>query len=137
MADSLQLDRDKKLRRFKRLTLPEILLKFNDDEPMPIILSYQLNNTLNYLYYEALYYGYPLVHNSPDLENCGYYFPEFDLTKCGEQILNAYNIHNDNLKDYNKKSMKYLKRVDPFNKNVCKIWKERIDELVTSKLSLK
>ena len=54
MADNLQLDKDKKLRRFKRLTLPEILLNFNENESMPIILSYQVNNTLNYLYYEAL-----------------------------------------------------------------------------------
>jgi hypothetical protein len=133
MADSLTIDKDKKLRRFNRLALPEILLKFNEDQAMPIILSYQLNNTLNYLYYEALYYGYPLVHNSPDLDGCGYYYPEFNLTKCCEQIMNAYILHNDNFEDYNKKAKKYLKRVDPFDKDVHKIWKKRIDDLMKKK----
>lgn len=133
MADSLTIDKDKKLRRFNRLALPEILLKFNEDQAMPIILSYQLNNTLNYLYYEALHYGYPLVHNSPDLDGCGYYYPEFNLTKCCEQIMEAYICHNDNFEDYKKKSKKYLKRVDPFDKDVQKIWKKRIDDLMKKK----
>ena len=56
MGDSLQLDKDKKLRRFCRLSFPEILLHFNSLESTPIFLSYQVHNTLNYLYYETLYY---------------------------------------------------------------------------------
>lgn len=130
MADSLTLDTDKKLRRFARLSFPEIMLHFNSLESMPIILSYQVHNTLNYLYYEALYYGYPLVHNSPDLDKCGYFYPEFNIGKCVEQLLLTSNIHNDNLEKYNTKSKKYLKRVDPLDESVCKKWEERIDNVL-------
>lgn len=128
MGDSLSLG--KKIRRFARLSFPEIVLAFNEKDTIPIFLSYQLNNTLNYLYYEALYYGYPLVHNSPDLDKCGYFYPEFDLKKCADQMLDVYNSHNDNLEKYNTKSKKYLKRVDPLDKDVCKIWDERLDHIL-------
>ena len=130
MADNLAIEKDKKLRRFKRLALPEILLKFNHNETVPIIVSFQMNNSLNYLYYECLYYGFPLVHNSPDLEGSGYYYPDMDVAKCGEQILNAYINHNDSLENYNKTARKFLKKVDPFDDKVCKIWETRIEALL-------
>ncbi len=130
MADSLTLDRDKKLRRFARLSFPEILIHFNNLESTPIILSYQVHNTLNYLYYEALHYGYPLVHNSPDLEKCGYFYPEFNIGKCVDQLLMVNAAHEDNLPKYNTLSKKYLKRVDPLDPDVCKKWETRINDLV-------
>ncbi|MDE2357460.1 MAG: DUF2827 family protein, partial [Alphaproteobacteria bacterium] len=42
-----------------------------------IVLSHQWENGLNYLFYEALHGGYPLVHNSPFLGVAGYFYPEF------------------------------------------------------------
>jgi hypothetical protein len=135
MADSLTLERDKKLRRFARLSFPEILLHFNSLESMPIILSYQVHNTLNYLYYEFLHYGYPLVHNSPDLDKCGYYFPEFNIGKCVDQLLIANASHEDNFEKYKKDAKKYLKRVDPLDSDVCKKWEERIDNLMLKKVN--
>jgi hypothetical protein len=135
MGDSLTLDKDKKLRRFARLSFPEILLHFNSLDSIPIILSYQVNNTLNYLYYEFLHYGYPLVHNSPDLEKCGYYFPDFNIAKCVDQLIIANASHEDNFEKYKKDAKKYLKRVDPLDSDVCKKWEERINHLMLKKVN--
>ena len=43
------------------------------------IVSYQWENEQNYLYYDALHGGYPLVHNSPFMEKAGmgFYYPGF------------------------------------------------------------
>jgi len=112
MADSLQLDKDKKLRRFCRLSFPEILLHFNS------------------LYYETLYYNYPLVHNSPDLDKCGYFYPEFNIGKCVDKIIEASLTFHDDIEKNKIKNKKYLKRVDPLDPDVCKIWNQRINDLV-------
>jgi hypothetical protein len=112
----------KKMRYFSRLSIPEILIHFNNKNTFPIIVSHQVLNSLNYLYYEALFYGWPLVHNSPDLDGCGYYYPENNLGACVEAILKAYNNHNKTLELYIEKSHNYLKRVDPLDKEMGKIW---------------
>jgi hypothetical protein len=133
MADNCYLG--SKLRRFKRLSVSEILKSFNTHESIPIFLSYQLYNSLNYLYYEILYFGYPLVHNSPDLDGCGYYYPEHNLSKCVEQILLAYKSHNKTLNTYIDKSREYLKRVDPLDPDVCKIWDQMFNSVIAKNIN--
>jgi hypothetical protein len=128
MGDNLTLG--SKLRRFKRLSMAEIMTHFNSENSMPIFVSYQINNSLNYLYYECLYFGYPLVHNSPDLEGCGYYYPENDIAKCAEMILYAQKHHHKNLANYIAKGRKYLERVDPLNTGVANTWKQFIDSVL-------
>lgn len=126
MTDNLEIK--SKLRFFKRLTMPEILTHFNEKKTFPIIVSHQIFNSLNYLYYEALYYGWPLVHNSPELDGCGYYYPGNNLSACADAIIDAYKNHNKNYTLYLEKAHKYLKRVDPFDEDVGKIWNGYIDE---------
>lgn len=126
MTDKLEIKG--KIRHFKRLSIPEILTHFNEQKSFPIIVSHQIFNNLNYLYYEALYYGWPLVHNSPDLDGCGYYYPGNDISACVNAIMNAYNNHNKNYDLYVEKAHKYLKRVDPLDKDVGKIWNGYIND---------
>jgi hypothetical protein len=90
---------------------------------------------LNYLYYEILYFGYPLVHNSPDLDGCGYYYPEHNLSKCVEQILLAYKSHNKNALTYIDKSREYLKRVDPLDPDVCKRWDQMFNSVIAKNIN--
>lgn len=111
-----------KVRKFKRLATPEILDHFNNNsDSMPIFLSTQLYNSLNYIYYELLYYGYPLIHNSPNLDGCGYYYPEYDLTKCVDNILKAQKHHDKDVEVLKAKAKQYLERVNPLNADVGKI----------------
>lgn len=128
MADNLELGA--KVRRFKRLQMPHILSYCTGRNTIPIFVSYQVNNSLNYVYYELLYYGYPLVHNSPDLDGCGYYYRDFNIDECMAQILNAYKHHNTNAQTYLEKGREYLKRVDPYDKDVCKLWSQKFNNVI-------
>ncbi len=133
MTDNLLCE--KKIRKFKRLAIPEVLAHFNKKDSFPVIVSHQTLNSLNYLYYEALYYGWPLVHNSPDLDGCGYYYPENNIGACAEAIKKAYTFHNRTSKEYLEKGRAYLKRVDPFDAEMLRTWDGMISTGVANSLA--
>jgi len=110
-----------KVHLLDRAPVVTILERSNAEDPMPIIVSYQNNNSLNYLYYECLHYGFPLVHNSPDLQGCGYYYPENDIDACKEAILYAYTHHREEFYSYMKKNRAFLKTLDPTNPHVIDV----------------
>ena len=129
MVDALSLG--PKLRKFERKSVAEIMYFFNSQsDSMPIFVSHQVLTNLNYLYYELLYYGFPLVHNSPDLDGCGYFFPENNIPKCVEQILHAHKHHNKGVESYKEKAKEYLKRVDPLDPAVQKTF----DQMITASI---
>ena len=107
-----------KVTLFDRTSVVTILERANAEDSMPIIVSYQNNNSLNYLYYECLHYGFPLVHNSPDLQGCGYYYPENDIELCRDAILYAYTHHTEEFDIYRRKGNEFLKKLDPSNPHV-------------------
>ena len=119
-----------KVRKFKRLPLPEILLHFNSLESIPIFVTHHYLTSLNYLYYEVLQYGYPLIHNSVDLDNCGYYYPGDDPKACSDAIYNAYLKHNNIYDEYCTQAKEYLYRIDPLNPIVGKECKKLITNLL-------
>jgi len=129
MADGLTLG--SKLRKFVRKPIAEILYTFNNQfDCMPIFVSHQVLNSLNYLYYELLHFGFPLVHNSPDLDGCGYFFPGNNITKCVEQILYAHKHHDKNVESYKEKANDYLQRVNPLGPATQRTF----DQLVTASI---
>jgi hypothetical protein len=79
------------------------------------IVSHQWENAQNYLYYEALYGGYPLVHNSPLLKGYGYYYPDFDAQQGGQVLLDAFRRHDTELATYRQKATAFLKELDVAN----------------------
>jgi hypothetical protein len=132
MADNFSLG--PKLRRFKRMSMPEILTHFNRSNSIPIFVSHQVMNSLNYIYYELLYYGFPLVHNSPDLDGCGYFYPDCNIGKCIEAILHAFKHHHKSIETYKAKAMKYLERVDPFDPKVASTWDQMVNDVLNKSL---
>lgn len=76
------------------------------------IVSHQWENAQNYLYYEALYGGYPLIHNSPMIKNYGYYYPDFDCQIGGQVLLDAFARHDERLDDYKREAQELLATLD-------------------------
>lgn len=58
------------------------------------VVSHHWENGQNYLYYELLYGGYPLIHNSSFLGDCGYRYEGFDATQAADKLLEAYHTHH-------------------------------------------
>lgn len=79
------------------------------------IVSHQWENEQNYLYYEALYGGYPLVHNSALLKDYGYYYPEFEAQQGGQVLLDAFQRHDTELASYREKAKALLTQLDVAN----------------------
>lgn len=76
------------------------------------VVSHQWHNAQNYLYYETLYGGYPLIHNSPIIRDLGYYYPDFDNRAGGTALLDAYATHDNDLEGYRAKASQFLKTLD-------------------------
>ena len=64
------------------------------------VVTHQWENALNYLYWEALHGGYPLIHNSPMLEGLGYRYADFDAEDGARALLAAVARHDDGLQAY-------------------------------------
>lgn len=95
-----------------------------------IVLCHQWENGLNYVYYEALYGGYPLVHNSPFLKHVGYYYPEFDIDAGAAALELAWNTHDDNLEEYRAAAFDHLSTISPYSEDVIASYAERIEALM-------
>ncbi|WP_028534580.1 DUF2827 domain-containing protein [Paludibacterium yongneupense] len=103
LARALDLFRDGKLGFEARYDLPASLAQFTD-----VVVSHQWENGLNYLYYDVLHAGFPLVHNSPFIRDAGYYYPDFDAAAGGRALLQALRHHDEGLDDYRERSRRVL-----------------------------
>ncbi|WP_017923517.1 DUF2827 domain-containing protein [Burkholderia glumae] len=120
-ANSLDLVRHHKATFEPRLELPSFLSQHVD-----AVISHQWENPQNYLYYEVLYGGYPLIHNSPMLGDAGYYYPEFDSATGGRVLLEAWREHDANLAGYREKADAMLRRVSIDNPANLDAYVERL-----------
>jgi len=81
-----------------------------------VLIGHQHECPLNYLYLEALQRNVPLVHNSPDFADAGYYYPDFRVDIGQEKLAEA--IQDKNLAQYTKNAKKVIKRYSIHNRDV-------------------
>ncbi len=79
------------------------------------VVTHHWENGLNYLYYEVLHGGYPLIHNSEFLRDYGYYYPDFAADVGGEVLLEAFRTHDANLDAYRAANAGLVARLAPAN----------------------
>jgi hypothetical protein len=91
-----------------RLPVFEIMTEHAD-----AIVSHQWENAQNYVYYEALYGGYPLIHNSHLIGSCGYRYHEFDCFEGALALRQAFATHDLRLDDYRREARDFLRTLDP------------------------
>ena len=114
--------KDKILKVDGRYPMPFYLLDRTD-----IVVSHQWDNPLNYAYLDALYMGYPLVHNAPMVQDGGYYYDDFNIIDASEKILEAIRNHDRKMDRYNRISERVYRRYMPeYNKGIISIY----DDLV-------
>jgi hypothetical protein len=115
-------DVSKKTRIFKSLLIDEILSHFNSLPEPFIVISHQINNPWNYLYYEMWHFGVPLVHNSPDFKQLGFYYSECNIDEGSAAVLNAMNYHTKLNTIQKPKIAKLLESMDPYNSECQTYW---------------
>ncbi len=117
----------KKTRFFKSLLIDEILNFFNSQPHPFIVVSHQLNNPWNYVYYEMLYYGIPLVHNSPDFRQLGYYYSDTNIEEGADAVMNAIQYHMKLHPLQKPKISKLLDSMNPSHPECQTYWKELLE----------
>lgn len=94
-----------------RYQMPDFLSRYTD-----IVLSTQWENGLNYAYNDALYGGYPFIHNSRLLpKGVGYYYDQFDAYDGARVLLDVIKNHDKNHDAYIKRANEYLDSIQVDN----------------------
>jgi len=107
--------------------IDQMICALNNDDSFPILVFHQMHHSLNYLYYEAMYYGFPFVHNSSILKHVGYYYEGCDIEACAEAILRAHRMHTKQWETMREANMEYLRGIDPYDEEVQEYHKQLIE----------
>ena len=93
----------------KRFAMPLFLSEYTD-----IVLSTQWENGLNYAYNDALYGGYPFIHNSKLLpKGVGYYYDQFDAFEGARVLIDVIENHDKYHDAYVQRANEYLDSLHP------------------------
>jgi hypothetical protein len=93
------------------------------------VVSHHWENPQNYVYYEALHGGYPLIHNSHLIGDCGYRYHDFDCEEGGRALRRAFEQHDGNLESYKATAKAFLHTLDPENEANVRIYTEAIESV--------
>jgi hypothetical protein len=58
-----------------------------------LVLSFQWENPLNYLYLDVAWWGWPIVHNADYCQDIGYFYHEFDAQEATAAVKYAFEHH--------------------------------------------
>ena len=95
IVNNLDLCSDKKVSVETRYPTLSFISKHAD-----IAVSHQLENNLNYLYFDLAWMGYPIVHNASLCKDVGYYYEQFNYEEGGKMLLDCIKNHDANLDEY-------------------------------------
>ena len=118
-----------KIRLFNSQHISAVLSHFNKMSSMPIFVSHQILTPWNYLYYELMYFGFPLVHNSPAFKEANYFYNEYDIDGCATEIKKAFDSHNAAYPTQKRHNSVYLDSIDPENEACINYWKALVGEV--------
>ncbi|MGE0329415.1 MAG: DUF2827 domain-containing protein [Ramlibacter sp.] len=115
-ASHLDITRQGKASYEPRLAFASCMARFE----LNMVVSHHWECEQNYLYYEALHAGYPLVHNSGFLHRggVGLYYPGFSAIQGGELLLRARHEPPAFWQAYQQKAGAWLRKLlpdDPVN----------------------
>ena len=80
-----------------------------------LVISHQILNELNYLYFESLFLSLPLIHNSPFLSDYGYFYEDFEIDQAAHIIKYVLDNHKNKIQSYEQKNIELFKKYSPFS----------------------
>ena len=93
------------------------------------VISHHWENGQNYVYYEALYGNYPLIHNSKLIDDCGYYYDGFDCEEGGVALQRAFAEHDRDIELHRLRAQQFLRKLDPESEVNVRTYTAAIDAL--------
>ena len=123
IINSLDLHHDKKITSEARFNT----LAFMKDYAS-LVVSFQMENNLNYLYFDLAWMGYPIIHNAKLIKNIGYYYDEFNYDNGAKVLNNA--LENHDFDSYIKKNRELISKYTPQNIELQNKYKILINNLL-------
>jgi hypothetical protein len=97
-----------------------------------VIISHQQCLPLNYLYFDACWMGYPLLHNAPLVKDMGYYYEGFNVDE-GAAVLNDILLHHDErIEEYDQRCKTAINRYHADNTDLIESYDLLIQNLFSS-----
>ncbi|MGJ7562836.1 DUF2827 domain-containing protein [Variovorax sp. GB1R11] len=93
------------------------------------VFAHHWENAQNYLCYEALYGGYPLVHNSHLIGGCGYRYHGFDCEEGGRALQRAFAEHDADLPAYRERARRFIATLAPEGEENVRVYTAAIENL--------
>lgn len=102
------------------------------EKHVDMVLSWQIENPLNYLYFDVCWLGWPLVHNANLCKDIGYYYEGFDADGAVDAIKNVIANHNSD-EDYMNRMRKIISRYTIENEKMLDNYNRLLDDLVNDR----
>ena len=96
-----------------------------------VVVSHQMENPLNYLYFDLAWMGWPVVHNATLCKEIGYYYSDFNYVEGGEMLSYAVNHHDDNAEEYLARNRRHLDRFLPTNVVLQRQYEKLVRDILT------
>jgi len=117
---TLDLQKDNKIKVKGRKDIISILREY----PSATFILHQWNNEYNYMLFELLWAGYPVIHNATSWGSFGYSYEGADLSKIGQLYENVISSHADKVETYKAHARALAWKHSPYNPDVQKGWAE-------------
>ena len=124
IISTFDLYKDNKISSESRYQTAYILSQYID-----VLVCHQILNPLNYLYLDAAYMGYPVLHNAPMCKDLGYYYEGSDTVDGAKKLDYILTKHDDNIDKYNDRNDKALMRYYADNPKLVKTYDRLIHNL--------
>lgn len=124
LTTSLDLFKAGKLSSEGRFATPNVLANHAD-----AVIVHQWENDLNYLYWDVLWSGHPLIHNSPSARDVGYYYESFDPADGGRILVDALARHRDRAGAARAESLDFLRRFSIDQPSVLAAHEDLLEDL--------
>ena len=128
IVKTFDLYKDKKISTELRYQTTYLLSQHLD-----VLICHQLLNPLNYIYLDAAYLGYPVIHNAYMCKDLGYYYEGNDTVKGGQVLNHVLTEHDNNIDEYTKRNDETLKRYHADSKSLINSYDILIENLWSGK----
>jgi len=111
-----------------RISTSDVLNRYSD-----IVLSWQWENNLNYLWLDIAWMGWPVVHNGSMCKDVGYYYERFNCDEAVDRISEVIKNHNNNYLDYLKRNREIISRYTIENDKMVHQYKILVNNVLNNK----
>ena len=113
-----QLKISKITETYQRSPLMNIIDQLNKLKFKTHIVSHQIFNELNFLHFELIYLGFPLIHNCEMIKEVGYMYHQHNINE-GSKCLEISMISHDTM-NKSKEIKEFLWKYNPNNPEIIK-----------------